>query len=177
MKTQLCIAMPASYAGKHHLHFLGIGLLLITACSLFKEKSFYQADSLLRQNTNREMKTSLNAHSKMTRIYISSDSADKHNEAEIFPVGFFSYSVTDGFKGKAERIVIKGRIKEGKLVRDSGQLTLESNVSSEIKEAERVVQKTRSKKKEVETRNYALLYLAGGLLIFAGVYFFRRFRC
>jgi membrane carboxypeptidase/penicillin-binding protein len=145
--------------------FMGICLLYISACSLFKEKSFYQADSLLRQNTKRGSKNNSIIHSKAIRMYSSSDSADKQYVAEIYPRGFFNYSHEHGFSGTAERIILKGRVKEVKSVRDSAALSQEINLSSEIKESERGIMKTSSKEKEVKAKSTRLPFLGGFIIV------------
>ena len=156
--------------------FLGICLLFISACSLFKERSFSQADSLLRFRSNRELKTNSTTHSKMIRISVSSDSSDKQYEAEIFPKGIFTYSPGNGFNGEAERVVLKGKLKEGKLVRDSVQFTVESNLRSERWEAEQAKMQTRRKEKEIKIKDNRLTVLVGCLVLAVVLLFvFRRF--
>jgi hypothetical protein len=158
------------------VQFIGICLLFITACSLLKGKSFYQADSLLRQNTNRLFKNNSIFHSKTVRIFTSSDSLDKQYVTEIYPKGFFNYSPENGFSGTAERIVLTGRVKEGKWVRDSATVTRQGNLRSETKESERGIMKTRSKENEVKTKTTRFPFVAGlVLLILVLVFVFRKF--
>lgn len=165
MKTQLTIPMPINYVVTYNLHFIGVCLLFITACSLFKEKSFYQTDSLRRIKNDRAIKMNRYDHIKMIRLYTRSDSAEKQYVTEIYPKGFFNYSPENGFSGEAERVVLKGKVKEGILVRDSGHLSQESNIRSDTKEVERAKMQARSKEKKVKTKNTRLEFVVGGVVL------------
>ena len=155
-------------------HLLFTTLIFITACSVFKEKSFFQADSLQKHNTRREIKTSATLEAQAVRIYNVDDSSEKRFFTEIFPEGFFRYSAEDGFSGNANRVVIDERIKEGRKLRDSARRNENSSTVSHLRENERLLSQTRLREKMVNTSNDSLWYLVGLLLIFAGVYVFRK---
>ena len=173
MKTQ--ISPPPSYfiTTQHTPHFLGILLIFITACSVFKEKSFFQADSLRRQDIRREVKTGSATQTESLRIYNQQDSADRQFYTEIFPEGLFRYSAKEGFLGTAKKVLINERVKEGRQVQGSAQVTQAQKTQTESRENEKSLTRTRLKGKAVSTRNYTLWYLAGLALLFAGIYFSR----
>ena len=108
MKTQL--TLPGSYPAIYNLHILGICLTFITACSVFKDKSFFQADSLQKRDIRREVKTGESVQSQAVRIYSQEDSSDRRSFTEIFPEGHFSYSPEAGFNGNAKRVLINENI-------------------------------------------------------------------
>lgn len=166
-----------SYLNSHISNLiLGIILIFITACSLFKEKSFYRADSLLNTNLKREVKTNRTDHSKGIRIYVSSDSTDRNYFTEIFPKGSFNYSPEMGFSGEAERIVLKGRVKERIVVRDSAEFTKVSSLHSEKKEVKGVKMQILKREKLSKGNNNTLPILACCvMLILVLVFIFRKF--
>jgi hypothetical protein len=142
MKTQLTLPYEFNTSPLHH-HILIICLLFITACSVLKEKSFFQADSLLRRNSSTEIETEIQTQSQGFGIYTSEDSADKQSYTEIFPEGVFKYSVKDGFEGKAGRGLINERLKEGRRVRDSAELLQSGKLQTKIKAGEHTAVRSR----------------------------------
>ena len=129
----------------------------------------------MKRRVSHEEISESNARSKAIRVYSGSDSSEKLSYTEIFPKGYFKYSDADGFFGEADRLLISGRITEGKRIRDSSQLLQKSNVRSSKKQSERAVTETRVKEKGLTARNFNLLYLAGCALIFLMIYLCRRF--
>ena len=173
MKTQIIIPTPYFNKPSNALHFLLISLTLITACSVFKEKSFFQSDSLRRHDIRREVKSESATQTQSLRMYNQQDSTDKQSYTEIFPDGFFSYSAEEGFLGTAKRVLINERLKEGRQIQGSEQQTQTENRQSETSENKKLLTRTRLKEKAVNTSTYTLWYLAGLVLLFAGIYIFR----
>ena len=174
MKTHLTIPLAGCLFNTCQLHILGICLTLITACSVFKEKSFLLTDSLQRQHIRREVKTETKSQVNAVRIYSQEDSSDRRSFTEIVPEGFFRYSSHDGFSGKASRVLMYDRTKESKKVRDSTQFRQVKSTLSKTGETRRMLSKTRVKEKDHHANNSIAACLAGLLLIFAGVFLFRR---
>ena len=144
----------------------------MTACSVFKDKGFYQADSLLRRNGKLEWKAVENSHIRTVEVYSSEDSADKQYSVEISPTGLFKYSMTDGFSGEAGRIVISGKIREGRKVRDSAGQVQASSLDLAAKGSESSRTQTQVKEKILRSRKH--FYLAAGCLaVFILIYLLR----
>ena len=175
MKTHLCISYPSYYVGSYPIHLLAIFLIFMTACSVFKDKGFYQADSLLRRNEKLELKAVENSHIKMVAVYTSEDSADKQYSVEISPKGLFKYSMTDGFSGEADRVVISGKIKEGKKVRDSVRAVQTSSVRLAAKGSESTLTHTQVKEKVLQSKKSHFYFAAGCLTIVILLYLLGRF--
>lgn len=176
MKTTLSIPAPFSYQGCNHIHLMMCLLIFISACSVLKEKSFYQADSLSTRNSKNEEITELTSNLKAIRVYNSSDSAEKQFFTVIIPRGPFKYSETEGFNGEAERLFISERVKESKQVRDSARLVHMNAVSSAKKSIEGTVMKTRLKEKHLKAANLNLIYPGVCILILVLImYRYRRF--
>lgn len=171
MKTQLTLAgyYPVSYP----LHFLGICLTLITACSVLKEKSFYQADSLRRDDIKTQAKIETIITGQAFRISSSSDSSDRLSYAQIFPKGNFKYSIVDGYSGEAEQIIIHERVLERKRQTESAGLTETSKANANIQASAKASTRIRSKEKVLDANNVVLLFMGGclllSLIIFGGI--------
>lgn len=173
MKTQILTPPKYSITSTIILHFILISLTLITACSIFKEKSFFQADSLRRQELRKEVKTESATQTQSLRIYNQQDSSDKQSYTEIFPDGLFRYSHEEGFLGTAKKLLINERLKEGRQVQSSARVTQTEKAKSESREKEKLITKTSAKEKAVNTSNYTFWYLAAIAMLFVGIYFFR----
>jgi hypothetical protein len=171
MKLAIPIAQaPLSPLYLHALYFL---LIFITACSVFKERGFMQADSLQKQTTRREAKTNESMQVDAVRIYNKEDSSDKQSFIEIFPQGLFNYSTEKGFSGNGKRVVINERAKAVMKMRDSAQIKQNKSAASNLRENERLLTQTRLTEKVANTNNLNFLYPIGLMLIFAVVYYFR----
>ena len=170
MKTQLTLSTPYP---TYKLHLLGICLVFITACSVFKEKSFYETDSLQRQEIKRATQSESTAMSQSLRIYSSSDSTDRQSFAEIYPKGAFRYSPAEGFSGDAERLVINERLRSAQERSDALRVMQSTQVRKAMNEELKSREHTRKKEKQVRPRNLSWLYLAGCGLIFLGIWWFR----
>ena len=170
---KLTIPTAQSHLRFVNLHILGMCLTLITACSVFKEKSFFQTDSLQKQNTREEIKIKESTQTNTVRILNHQDSSDQQSYTEIFPEGLFTYSVKEGFSGNAKRVTINDRLKAGRKVSDSARFRGSNKRVSNITETERQLIQTRQKVKAKNNKNYTSWYLAGIFLIFAAVFAFR----
>ena len=170
---KIAIPIPQAPSSPLYFHILYLLLIFITACSVFKERGFTQADSLQKQSTKREAKTNESMRVDAVRIYNHEDSTDKQSLTEIFPHGFFNYSTEKGFSGNAKRVVINERAKAGMRMQDSVKLKQSKSATSNLHENESLLTQTRMKEKVIDTSNFNLWYSVGLLLIFAGVYLFR----
>ncbi|MEO8794913.1 MAG: hypothetical protein ABI390_05565 [Daejeonella sp.] len=129
MKLQLY--NPNINITKLQIQLLGITLICITACSVLKEKKLFRSDSLSKHSIFQNLKERINQQTRSVKIHHSSDSLHSEYITEIFPNGYFTYSVHDGFKGIAEKVLIKGSINKS-----SGSRTLEladSKMSKDLK--------------------------------------------
>ena len=170
MKTELTLATPYP---TYKLHLLGICLTLITACSVFKEKSFYETDSLQRQESRKEVKTEASATRQALQIYSSSDSADQQSLVEIYPSGIFKYSQKDGFSGEASRLVINERLRSRKLETGETRVSQKQQSKIAVKEGGKLLKQTQKKEKHKTPKNMVWLYLAGCVWIFILIWRFR----
>jgi len=146
----------------------GIMLLLITACALFKEKSFYRSDSLFRQSNKLELKQGLDLNAYKIRISHYLDSSSAKFYTEIYPRGNFSYSPSGGFSGQADLLRLSGQTSYLQKILDSSltdsSLKLSSDLREELKRELRIVKKEKQLKKEIPY----WIWL-GGTLILLGV--------
>lgn len=175
MKTQLTLRMPGQMPSSYHIHLLGICLCLVTACSVFKEKSFFETDSLQRRDSSREMKSETRTSGRALRITSTEDSANTQTWSEIFPQGTFKYSVKEGFEGKAGRLLIHQSLQQMKKVHDSSATSNSVFKKEKLEETAKQIDRKTLKRKEITTSRLNYWYLAGLLGIFLGIYLGRRF--
>lgn len=172
---KLTIPFPQAPSSALYLHIFYLFLTFITACSVFKERSFLQADSLRRHDTRKELNQQTVKKSESLSFYSKTDSADRLTFAEIFPAGPFKYTPTDGFSGEAGRVVISERMKETKRLEMAEQLKETSELKSGLKESKGEIVQTRLKEKEVKTNNLNMWMLAAVALIFILIFLFRKY--
>jgi hypothetical protein len=175
MKSQLTLRMPGQVPSSSNIHLIGICLTLITACSVFNEKSFFETDSLQRRNSRVAIRQESASQTKALRIYSSADTSDRRTFAEIYPKGNFRYSPAEGYSGEAERLLIDERSQERQHVKGSSRLLQSNNSSSTVEERDKSLKKTRVKEKELVPGRYSWLYLAGCGLIFLLIFVLRNF--
>jgi hypothetical protein len=174
MKSQLTLRMPGQVPASLHIHLLGICLTLISACSVFKEKSFFETDSLQRQNRKATLRQESVSQTKLIQFSSSKDSLDRQSFAEIIPKGTFSYSPAQGFSGEAEKVLIRERLKASHRGTGTSKLVQSNKVREAIKKNENSRVQIRQKKKELRSPGLSWVYLAGCGLIFWLIWRFRR---
>jgi hypothetical protein len=76
---------------------------------VFKEKSFYETDSL--RNVKTDLSIQSGKSSKSLKIYSGNYASDNLTYAEIIPKGIFKYSAESGFAGQAEKVPIRKGLK------------------------------------------------------------------
>jgi hypothetical protein len=175
MKTQLIIQIPGYQSSKFNIQLICCFLVLITACSVFREKSFLQADSLRLLNTSMALEQESARHREAITLNSSANSSEKQSLTEIYPTGPFRYSVKDGFSGKADRLVINERLKENKEQKRSAGVKESSSDQLVMKKNEKSRLQSRLKEVALRPKNIFWLYLAGILLLFVMIWRFRRF--
>jgi hypothetical protein len=176
MKTQITIAPPYFITSANNHHLLFISLVFITACSIFKEKSFFQADSLKQKKVRQEINTESLTTSEVVSLYTSTDSADKQTLAEIFPKGEFTYSLADGFRGEAHSVGIRERVQQTRQQSGSDRQAQTSKLQRHMEESEKLRIETRLKEKELKTQNISLFYGGGCAMILLLLFFWWRFK-
>lgn len=138
---------------KIRLHMAGIILLFISACTLFKERSIFRTDSLMKQSGRLDLNQDLNFSSGSIRISNYTDSSSVDFYTEIFPQGSFSYSPISGFIGHADLIRVNGKAEIRQQGLDSSnkvsKLTLNSTLNEQYKNKQTGIKKEKVLKKEM----------------------------
>lgn len=169
MNTTMNMRIPA-FSKRLNIFFMsaGIMLLIISACTLFKEKSLNRSDSLYRRSGKLEANQELVQNAYKIIISNYQDSSSTEFYTEIYPRGNFSYTLSNGFTGEASLLRLSGKANHLQKILDSslsaGNLNLNSNQRAEFKQELRTVTKEKELKKEVPYKVWLL-----GILILLGL--------
>jgi hypothetical protein len=169
----LSIPIPPNSAS--HLHLLMCILIFISACSVFKEKSFFETDSLQRQKTAASMKQESHSRQDAVRMYSHTDSGDQQTFAEIIPRGAFKYSLAEGFSGEAERLLIRERQQRSSRGTGFSRSRRDERLNTDLNAKAETRTKSMLKAKVQKPRGLTLIYLAGTVLLFVLIYWCRRY--
>lgn len=84
--------------------------LMIAGCSVFKNgtKSREEQELMMKNQSSFSSTEQKDWLKKTGSIWFFRDSADANYSVQVWPRGVFSYSVENGFKGEAEKVVIAG---------------------------------------------------------------------
>lgn len=168
----------------HVLHFsrrlsirvqmASIFLLLISACSLFKDKSFYRSDSLYSHIDKLELKQVLDLKSHRIRISNRKDSSSAEFYIEIFPRGSFSYSPINGFSGQAEMLRLSGKISSMQKTLDSSVTDSTLKLNSDLGKKSKSELRTVKKEKEIKKKIPDWIWVTGILILISLGIVYRR---
>gem|GEM_PF-753797 len=144
-------------------------ILFLPGCSVMKNKYSESADSLGRRELSKTESSSLHSTNRANRLLVVNDSMDHQYSAEIFPKGQFHYSPSEGFRGEASRIVVKGQIKRRLTSADSAAASssLDKQKSAGLKENAMSRKSTELKEKEVKKPGGVAIWWL--VLLFAGL--------
>ncbi len=153
----------------HWRHLTGISfmLLLIISCQSGKllnlQKDRVQIAAQEKTLINREQQEFRNHN----RVISFSDSSDQTYQIRILPADSFSFSIRDGFKGKAASIDIYGKQRSRKNLSDSSAQYIQSHGSekTDISSRYSLKQKKNLKVKEKESKMMGYVILLGMLAV------------
>lgn len=137
-------------------------LLGCVGCSSLKseKESFIsnQQLELLQQD-------SLGLQVRSEEALVLHDSTAVNSSVTIWPKGDFSYSTSEGFKGRADSMVLQQRLKQGRVValKQAASRTLKANNKQQLSRKEMVVQEltTRARKRAGPVVFWIILALVG----------------
>lgn len=114
------------------------------------------------------------------RLIRLTDSSSKFFSIEIYPLDTFTFSVNNGFKGKASKIGVQGLIYKRQKFLDSISFSAENEQILEFRSENEIKEKEIRAIKDVKNRRsywFAVLFLIGFMIILYGLYQIRkRFR-
>lgn len=162
-------------------HFICLSLFLpvLTSCQtaklLNRQKEKVQVAAQKTILMDQEQQILLNHHRQIS----FSDSSDQTYQISIVPIDSFSFSIQDGFKGRAQSIEISGIQQIRKHLSDSSAESLESHRSEKANIISKNTreQSTNLKAKEKESRmmsSKTMLILLGLMILVAGGWWWRR---
>lgn len=119
-------------------------LLSCVGCSSLKteKESFISSQQLelLHQD-------SLGLQERREEALVLHDSTAVNSSVTIWPKGAFSYSTSEGFKGRADSMVLQQQLKQGRVValKQAASRTLKAGNKQQLSRQEMVVQEQRTK--------------------------------
>jgi len=122
-------------------------LLSCVGCSSLKteKESFIsnQQLELLQQD-------SLRLQERSAEALVLHDSAEVNISVTIWPKGAFSYSPSEGFKGRADSMLLQQQLKQGRVValKQAASRTLKVGNKQQLNRQEMVVQEQRTKERK-----------------------------
>lgn len=108
------------------------------------------------------------------RLVLLTDSSSKFFSVEIFPLDTFTFSVNDGFKGKASKIEFMGIENEVQRILDSTGFRTEREKSLQYSRESQIKEKEIKSLKEVKTRRSNLVLGLIGFIIFSYYLFHKK---
>lgn len=155
-----------------------LALILLSSCSVLKNKDLLKTDSLERREAAASEKITGVSSLTQQHVLLINDSSGTHFLTEIIPDGEFKLAADGTFTGKAKLIRMEGSSKTRTALKDSGSVNEHAvlNKKKEGKEQTMVQSSSVTKKKEMKKpRSGALLYVLMALALLAGAWwFFRR---
>lgn len=170
---------PTSYNMQHRTRNIALLLVLLSSCSVLKNKNLMKTDSLSRREATATERTSAVSSSNQQHVLLLTDSSATGFLTEIIPQGEFHFSRDGGFTGKASLVRIKGSSKSYSALKDSGSLSNNSllNKESGSKEKSAVQSSSTLKTKEVKrNRPGVFWYWLLPVMSAAGLLFYFRVR-
>jgi len=168
---------------KIHLGYTFFGalfiLLALTSCQIDKFLNRLKNKVRIAEDQKIMITTELQARLKDSRTIRLSDSTGNNYEVNIFPVDTFSFSLENGFKGKAFSISIKGKQNVLRSLIDSSNRSQDvHNLEMDnIEFSRRMEQNTDSKIKEKESTiafSKIIIALISLLMLIAGWRYWKR---
>ena len=107
---------------------------------------------------------------KLSRSSTITDSSGQFYQVTIFPADTFHFSMRDGFRGKALKIVVKGSKQELMQIAEFESIRNTRDSSKTVKSVHKIESEESSVIKSVKRKNIALLVLclASGLALLIG---------
>lgn len=153
-------------------------LVLLSSCSVLKNKNLVRTDSLSRREAATKERTSAVSSSNQQHVLLFTDSSGTDFLTEIIPEGEFHFSREGGFSGKASLVRIRGHSKSYSALKDSGSISSKSLLNKETESKEKSTARGSStlKAKEIKRKPPGSLWywIAFVILVGAGIVYFRR---
>ncbi len=108
------------------------------SCSVLQKQKVLKVDSVQVNNSQHSEEWDVDSLSNSFKNLTLFDSTNSEYIAEIFPIGEFSFSVQNGFKGTAKSMVLKGSTKRTFKSKDSLESTLHLKSSGQLKDRNQV---------------------------------------
>ncbi|PWG81932.1 hypothetical protein, partial [Pararcticibacter amylolyticus] len=156
-----------------------IPLILLSSCSVLKNKDLLKTDSLERREAAASEKITGVSSLTQQRVLLLTDSSGTHFLTEIIPDGEFKLAADGTFTGKASLIRMEGSRKTYSALKDSGSVNEHAVLNKETEGNEKTMVQNSSvaKKKEVKKpRSGALLFVLVAPALLAGAWWFFRKR-
>lgn len=150
-------------------------LIIISSCStrkLNRQKSESSASMQSEIRMQELQKDQLEAKRKL----LLTDTTHEQYTVTIFPLDSFSFSRENGFRGKAERIEVSGRLRRVISRTDSAVLRVEKKSDRTYEEQERIEKSALSKTQVLERKSWRAFWLFIGLLGVVVLGWWLRFR-
>lgn len=100
------------------IKYLAACILLLSACATLKSKKMLHEQELEAKHDSRESSIEQSWAKSNTLLL---DTSNSEYVVQITPLGKFFYSAEKGFEGMAEKVVIKGKASNGRLVHEQQQ--------------------------------------------------------
>ncbi|RXF67709.1 hypothetical protein EKH83_17930 [Arcticibacter tournemirensis] len=163
---------------QHTTRNIALLLVLLSSCSVLKNKNLMKTDSLSRREAIAIEHTSAVSSSYQQHVLLLTDSSATGFLTEIIPEGEFHLSREGGFTGKASLVRIRGSSKSYSALKDSGSISSKSFLNKETESKEKSTARGSStlKAKEFKSNRLSLLWywIAFVILAGAGIVYFRR---
>ena len=138
------------------LCLVALTILSLSYCST-KNLSTQKSRKAIHSAENGSIQSSERGSIQGSRIISISDSANNQYRVNISPIDTFSFSLQNGFKGKAYRIEIVGTRKEVKKITDSSSFRAQRQNETQYDRKSRSTETTALRDKTLEKKNSTLV--------------------
>lgn len=150
-------------------------ILCQIACRSTKSSNRQKVNSTEIEQT--ETRSREQENKQYARSYSLTDSSGQFYQLTIFPVDSFQFSLREGFKGKANKVELRGSIHQLKRMTDSSVLILSANKQANSTRNRKVSIKKLDHAKSVKKTGLSWwwIFVAGGVSV-ATIWVWRRVR-
>ncbi|MFA5244419.1 MAG: hypothetical protein WC380_03905 [Pedobacter sp.] len=138
-------------------------LIIISSCST-RKLNRQKSESSASMQSERRMQELQKDQFETKRKLLLTDTTHEQYTVTIFPLDSFSFSRENGFRGKAERIEVKGMNRRVKTLSDSMMVQVGSQRGQTYEEQERIEKSDFSKTRVLESKSWRALWVSVGLL-------------
>ena len=157
------------------VQFLAVLFVFLSACSSLWESKVIRSGSSSRSKVNKDLQVRSETQAQALRLVSEMDSTQKQVIAEIVPIGRFRYSAADGYRGRAQSVLVNEQLRAGRQRRELLAEVQQSRLDSTSIESAAELSRSRTREKVREPPNLSWLYLAGCAALFIIIYRFRKY--